>query len=185
MDLPPLGPVPFVPVPELFHSEETGKPFANCSMCGCELGEDGIGYLIEKGFVRDETAFEYAICFRCHQKISSELSEASMKRIAHYFGERIDLVKRREEISEQSPDDWQAWLSRCVLSGKPLGDEYQIYGQCDGGDLVLAYMPYAICGEELENIAQILSKETRDRIDDFVDDVLGVPGDGLRIPMPL
>lgn len=185
MDLPPLGPVPFVPIPEVFYSAETGQPFGKCISCNCELGGDGTAYLIEKGFVKGETAFEYAMCFGCHQGLATELSPASMKRIEHYFGERIDLVNRRKEIVERDPANWEEWISHCVLSGKPLGDEYQIYGQCDGGDLLLAYLPYAICGEELENIAQILSKETRERIDDFVDDFLGVPGSGLRIPMPL
>ncbi|MEP4077816.1 hypothetical protein [Haloferula sp.] len=185
MDLPPLGPVPFVPIPKIFHSAETDQPFDKCISCSCELGGDGTGYLIEKGFVKEETAFEYAMCFECHQKIATELSPASMKRIEHYFGERIDLEERRSEITERDPKDWEQWISRCVLSGKELGDEFQIYGQCDGGDLVLAYLPYAICGEELENIAQILSKETRGRIDEFVDDFLGVPGSGLRIPIPL
>lgn len=185
MDLPPLGPVPFVPIPKVFHSAETDMPFEKCISCDLELGDDGTEYLIEKGFVKGETAFEYAMCHACHQKISTELSPASMKRIAHYFGERIDLVKRRQAILERDPENWEDWISDCLLSGKPLGDEYQIYGQCDGGDLVLAYLPYAICGEELENIAQILSKETRGRIDEFVDDFLGVPGSGLRVPLPL
>ncbi|MGB6221482.1 hypothetical protein [Haloferula sp.] len=185
MDLPPLGPVPFVPIPKVFFSAETGRPFEKCISCRCELGEDGTAYLIEKGFHRGETAFEYAMCFDCHSQIATEISPASMKRIAHYFGERVDLVDRQKAIAARDPADWEAWISQCFLSGKPLGDEYQIYGQCDGGDLMLAYLPYAIGGEELENLAQILSKETRGRIDDFVDDFLGVPGSGLRIPMPL
>lgn len=185
MDLPPLDPVPFIPVPKIFHSEETGAPFAKCVCCDLRLAEDGTGYLIEKGFMKGETAFEYAMCFQCHRKISSELSPASMKRIEHYLGERIDPEERYREIAARDPGDWESWISRCMLSGKELGEEYQIFGQCDGGDLLLAYMPYAICGEELENLAQILSKETRDRIDGFVDDFLGVPGSGLRIPMPL
>lgn len=185
MDLPPLGPVPFVPIPEIFQSAETGRPFEECVSCGLELGADGVGYLIEKGFSKGETAFEYAMCFECHQQIATEISPASMKRIEHYFGERIDLVERHRKISERSPDRWRDRISRCVLSGKELGEEYQIYGQCDGGDLMLAYLPYAISGEELENIAQILSKETRGRIDDFVDDFLGVPGSGLKFPLPL
>jgi hypothetical protein len=185
MELPPLGPVPYIPIPEIFHSAETGEPFSKCISCACDLSEDGTAYLIEKGFVKGETAFEYAMCFLCHQGLAAELSEASKKRIQHYFEERIDLMRRHKEIVEKDPEQWRDLISRCVLSNKPLGDEFQIYGQCDGGDLMLAYLPYAICGDELENIAQILSKETKGRIDEFIDDFLGVPGSGLRIPLPL
>lgn len=185
MELPPLGPTPFVPIPKVFHSDETGAPFAKCVICDSPLGDDGTGYLIEKGFLKGETVFEYAMCFNCHGELASELSEASMKRIEHYFDERVDLHERHRELSERAPGEWEPWISQCLLSGQPLGDEYQIFAVCDGGDLMLAYLPYAICASELENIAQILSKETRKSIDGFVDDYLGVPGDGLRIPVPL
>ncbi|WP_193212605.1 hypothetical protein [Luteolibacter marinus] len=183
MDLPPLDDVPFVPVPGMLFSDETGAPFEKCCICSGHLLADGTGYLIEKGFHRGETAFEYAICFDCHGRIKSELSQASLKRVEHYFDERVDMVARRRGLIAAAPDDPAPWFSKCLLSGDDLGDEYQVFAQCDGGDLLFGYLPYAIGGRELENLAQILSKETRERLDDFIDDVLGVPGDGLRLPV--
>lgn len=183
MDLPPPQDIDWTTVPRTFHSEETGERFAACSVCGRALLEEGTQYLIEKGFRKGETTFEYALCLGCCESMRGELSEASLKRIEHYFGERVDLVAHRERMMREHRGDCDAWLDRCLLSGGELGDEYQIYAQCDGGDLLFAYAPYAISGKEIENLGQVLSKETRERLDDFIDDVLGVPGDGLKLPM--
>jgi len=183
MDLPQPERVPWAPIPKILHSEETGEPFERCSVCGGDLLDEGTGYLIEKGRVKGETAFEYAICFGCHDGIRQELSEASQRRIEHYFGERVDLVERQRRMSVEHPADWEAHVSHCILSGEPLGEEYQLMAQCDGGDVIFAYLPYAINASELENLRQVLSRETRERLDDFVADVLGVPGDGQRLPV--
>lgn len=185
MDLPPLSGVNWLPVPERLHSDETGRPFESCSVCGGRVIDEGTPYLIEKGVLRGETIYEYAMCFECRASMQSELSESSRKRIEHYFDERVDLVERHRKLNREHPDSVEPWLSTCLLSGKDLGDEYQLFAQCDGPDLVFAYLPYAICGSEIENIQQILSKETRERLDDFVDEVLGVPGDGLKLPVLL
>lgn len=183
MDLPPLHDIDWTPVPRIFHSEETGEPFEQCSVCGRRLLEDGTQYLVEKGFRKRETIFEYALCLACCESMREELSEASLKRIDHYFGERVDFAAHRERLMREHRGDWRAWLDRCLLGGGELGEEYQIYGHCDGGDLLFAYAPYAISGAELENLGQVLSRETRERLDDFIDDVLGIPGDGLKLPL--
>ena len=177
----------FIPVPEEFQSFEKGAPFSTCSMCHGHLLEDGTQYIIEKGYNRGETSFEYALCMECREKLMKGLSVKSLQLIEHYFDERVDLAARRARLIQSDPDDHRPWISQCVLSGTPLrrDSEYQFCGVCDGPHLLFAYLPYAICGEEVHSLCARLSRQTRDRIDQFVEDVLGVPGGSIDIPMVL
>ena len=56
------------PIPSLFWSDITCKPFENCIKCERYLLEEGTLYLIEKaiksyvGFDATSTVFEYAMC---------------------------------------------------------------------------------------------------------------------------
>lgn len=186
MDLPELPPIDkFKPVPSEFHSFELDGVFENCCMCDTYLLEDGVQYIIEKAFSNKETVFEYAMCFKCREKFNEELSSQSLKLIEHYFDERIDFAARRQKLMQLPGVDHQAWVNTCLLSGKTIQpeSEYQIYAQCDGPDLLFTYMPYAISGEEIESLSKSISKETRERLDDFIDDVLGVPGAHLDISL--
>lgn len=184
MDLPDIPIIDkFKPVPEEFHSFETGEPFERCCICDTFLLDDNTGYLIEKAFNKNETIFEYAMCYPCRDNLCSELSPASLKLIEHYFDERVDMLARRNKLITLPGLDHRPWINHCVLSGKAIqaSSEYQIYGQCDGGDLLFTYLPYAICGEEIDSLSKSLSKKTRDRLDEFIDDVLGIPGAHIDI----
>lgn len=175
----------YIPIPEEFHSFETGKPFESCFSCQRPLLKDGTQYLIEKAFNRRETIFEYALCLDCRREWSTELSRQSLKLIEHYFDERVDLVTRRKRLLKSHPRDHRPWISTCVLSNEPCTpeSEFQIFGIFDGGDLLFTYMPYAVSGKEIEALCQNLSKKTRDRMDAFVDDVLGIPGGHIDLPV--
>jgi hypothetical protein len=187
MDLPDLENVPAIPIPPEFHSFELEGLFRHCAVCNRNLLEDGVQYTIEKAFARGETIFEYAMCFDCVEKMRDELSLQSRKRIEHYFDERVDLAERRTNLLKfPILPNAKLWLNNCVLSGRlirPESDEYQIYAHCDGGDLLFAYAPYSISGKTMDDIEKLLSEKTRDRLDDFIDEVLGIPGShqGLRV----
>ncbi len=186
MDLPELDiGHDYIPAPAEYHSFELDGPFEKCAVCSCDLRQDGTQHVIEKAFNKGETIFEYAMCMQCRMNLNCELSRQSLKLVEHYFDERVDLVARRKLLLDAHKHDHHPWLSHCILSGEPLDPdgEYQIYGQFDGPDLLFAYAPYAISGEEIEGILKCLSKKTRDRIDDFVDDVLGIPGGHVDLPV--
>lgn len=164
-DLPPE------PVPAVFHSFETEGPFRECGWCGQGFGEDGL-HLIEKAFQRGETVYEYALCQACHERIRSELSDESKQRMEAYLQQAI------EDLAPTADP-----LGQCLFSGRPLGDEYLIVGMF-AGRWRHAQMPcFAISGEEMQKMAELLSASTRRRLDEFVDDVLGVPG--LSDPLPV
>lgn len=175
----------FIPAPPEYHSFEHDGPFEHCAVCNRDLRDDGTQYLIEKAFRKGETIFEYAMCLPCRMRLNCELSQQSLKLVEHYFDERVDLVARRRRLLDAHGHDHRAWISHCILSGEPIlpGEEHQIYGQFDGPDLLFAYSPYAISGREIEGLMQCLSKKTRDRIDSFVDEVLGIPGGHVDLPI--
>lgn len=160
-----------MPIPEAFHSFESGRAFDCCSVCTSAFGET-VPYVIEKGFLKGETIYEVAICLDCRGSIRGELSEESKQRIESHLMDRMRF--------RSFPDEP---LSRCVLSDAPLGDEYVICGVFLGGSMSPDMPPFAISAEEMEKMDGLLSKPTRERLDDFVDDVLGIPGLGNPVPI--
>lgn len=191
MDLPLLDHVDFIPIPPLFHSVQHGRPFERCIDCNEELLIDGVGYVIEKCFRRGDVIFEYALCLDCHECIADDISKESRRRIDAHIGERIDHVARRNELIERAPTDVDAWLDRCLLTKKPIDQcaEYRLIAECDGPDLMFAYMPFMLSGDAMEDLMRLLSKTTKDTLEDFTGRCLGMPpefmtpSDQPRLPM--
>ncbi|WP_066833642.1 hypothetical protein [Rufibacter ruber] len=185
MDLPPLQlSHEFLPVPALFYSSETGQPFRHCLTCDGHLLQDGTPYLVEKairnypGAGLQDVIFEYAMCLTCAQQLREELSVDSRTRIDAYFSENVNLVARREALlSLPDPLRLENWLSHCLITGTSLErcTEYQLFAQCDGGDLLFGYMPYVISGEAMEEIQELISPHTREILDNFMDTHFGLP----------
>ena len=173
----------FVPVPEIFHSEETRKPFDRCIDCGRFLLDDGTQYMIEKafrsykGFDARDTVFEYALCLECRERLAETLSSESKARIEAYFANHTDLVRRREDLIRGERLTVEAWLERCVVSGEPIREmeEFQILCQCDGPDMLFGYVPYAIGGAAIDEVVNLLSNATIDQLNGFSDEHLGIP----------
>jgi hypothetical protein len=178
MDAPDLGPIDeYIPIPKEFWSFAGDSPFEHCMVCNKTLQEDGSLYLIEKAYKKSEVVFEYAICIDCHLNLRKELSQQSLRLIDHFFDEHVDLVKRRKGLIESYDEEISPWLSHCLITGKPASEceEYQIMTLCDGEDLLFTYIPCLISGKAMEAIQGILSKKTRDRLDGFVEEFLGLP----------
>lgn len=170
-----------VPIPETFHSFQHEGLFEHCLVCNRYLLDSGTMYLVEKAFKHKEVLFEYAICVGCRMKLQEEISKPSQRAVEHYFGEHVDLVQRRQHLHDHAHGDLDAWIGRCVITDKPqdVAREFQVLTLCDGREMVYGYLPYMICGEAMRGISGVLSKQTKDRLDDFVDEYLGLPP-GIR-----
>ena len=170
------------PVPKVFWSDLTGKPFENCIMCEKYLLNDGTLYMIEKAFksyntdAADSTIFEYAICLECADKMQSKLSQESRLKMDAYYQERVDLFERRKKL-EEVENNLGDRIGECLLLQQPAakGGEYQIYAQCDGKDMVYLDMPFMICGEAVDELIQLMSNETLDELNGFMNDLTGGP----------
>ena len=166
----------FIPLPAEFHSFTEEGPFTKCTLCEEPLLEDGTPHLIHKAFHRSEVIFEYAMCLPCRAKMQEELSTESLERINQYM-DQFHIEDRNEQLLEEYGTEVAPWISHCLISGKPIEgeDEYHYYAFCDGQDLVFNGLPMALAGGVDEELNELLSQKTRDRLDGFVDEQFGLP----------
>jgi hypothetical protein len=173
----------YIEIPSVFYCQATQKPFEECLVCKTNLLKADSQYVIEKairqypGFSAKDVVSEYAICLDCNNKMQDTLSGHSKKLINDYFNQRVDLAGRRQRLLREKGTNLQAWLSNCLIYDTPQQhtSEYQIYAQCAGNYLLFTVMPFMISGRAIEEIADQLSAETKDVLDDFIDQHFGLP----------
>lgn len=167
----------------MFYSDANSTLFERCLGCDVFLLEDGRQYIIEKayrryaGYSTQDTVFEYAMCFDCFVSLQEAMSETSMHRVRAYFDRHVDLFERRKILLNKPEIQFEDWMDRCLVKGTPVEglEEYQIFGHCDGKDLLFTLFPYAIGGEAINEISLLLSNKTLGEIDGFMDDHFGFP----------
>lgn len=173
-------PEPDMIIPKLLWSFETGEPFHRCLMCHVDLIKNSALYFINKCFQDEETIFEIAICFQCHQKLRSELSESSLNRIQNYLEEfSVD-----EWILQQKPaPSFHDQIQNCLIKKRPPKpkEETQIIAYCMGSSLIRNIPAMMLTWEAVQDIEKLLSKSTRDVMDNFTETYLG-PTSGSRRP---
>jgi len=168
-------------IPPVFYSEEKESIFRSCTFCQKELIQSNSHYFVEKAFksypvkgVKD-IIFEYAICASCHQQMHSQLSESSRKAINNFFQEN-----RKPQIltSEQSYDP-NNYLKYCSLSNAKTQEleEYQIIGEFQGDKIILSGLPIVLSGAIMDEVQELLSPETKEELDDFMDQITDLPPD--------
>lgn len=170
----------FVDIPKSFYSYSSGLPFDRCIDCDKYLLNEGTEYFIEKairqydGFSAQDVIFEYAICAECTDTVKKSISQHSMLAIEQYFIENID-INERMKIMNANPKAPEQWINQCLVSQQSISEatEYQVFAQCNGTSLNLTHMPYMVSGIILDQIQEILSPETRDELNDFMDRNLG------------
>ncbi|MEO0444706.1 MAG: hypothetical protein AAF191_01380 [Verrucomicrobiota bacterium] len=177
----------YVPIPECFHSFLQDGLFTHCSMCEGYLLNDGTPYLIEKAIERDEVTFEYALCFRCQAVLAEDYSEGSLRVLSQFFAEHVK-ADRKKSLLDAHGLVVEPWIADCVIcqAGWNGASWKQLIALCDGPDLLFHdAFPIMLCGREVERIYHLLSKKTKDRLDDFFDEVIGRPTDTVNLPVLL
>ena len=164
------------PIDKVFYPFDSDKPFNSCTMCQTNFEED-TDFLIEKAVKGNDVIFELAMCLPCAENMRKQLSKDSLKRIEDYMSV-VDFEKRDSHFLETQSDHIEDYIGNCLVSGKPIGtnDEHQIYAYCQGKEMIYSVLPYAISGEVMEDIQELLSPETRREMDDFMDQYL-IPDD--------
>lgn len=154
------------PIHQAFFNSETQQPFTVCLMCNNELKDTQ--YVIEKAFKKHpghnitEVIFEYAMCVHCATKMHLELSEESRKRIEAYMA-AVPKGRRNYSSIEDA-------ISHCAIKNSSLDEatEYSIYCLCNGNEMLVGDLPYALSGEVQDEIMQLLSAKSLDILDDFI-----------------
>ena len=159
-------------IPKEFYSFETNQPFERCIECNKYLLDNDTEYIIEKavrnyeGYKATDTVFDYAICMDCAEKMRNEISQESWHQMMTYFQQNIDLAYRME-MQHLSPNES---LKSCMIKKTKMEEcsEYQIYAHCKGNQLNMDNPPYLLSGEVIEELLPLLSDETIDEMNGFM-----------------
>lgn len=188
-------------IPTSLHSLKDG-PFTKCLICDVDLIDSSVRYYVERIFRGTEPIVEYAMCLKCHEAICSELSKESMEAI-HDIYQGIDFMTRCDRLRpliRESADpasihaafydelrldvDINPWLDTCYLTEKPRVEcsGYQYVAMCRGESLELGVVPIMLSNDAVEDIMKVMSKSTRERLDDFIGDHFGMPPEYCENP---
>lgn len=164
----------FAAIPKIFQKSDGGLLDA-CIMCNQNLHSPAQDYLIEKALrvyselKKTEVIFEYAICFACAEAMRNELSTESKQRIEAYFAERVNPEQRLNMLHPKRAPLKQ-WISNCLINQSSIkkATEYSVYAHAYGKKMVYDFFPYAISGEVMEEVNELLSAHSRQVLDDFI-----------------
>ena len=164
------------PINKIFYPFDSEEPFQSCTMCQTKFEED-TDFLIEKAIKGNDVIFELAICLPCAEDMRKQLSADSLKKIEAYMS-AVDFEGRAQHFVETQSDQIEDFIGNCLVSGEKIDpkEEHQIYAYCQGGEMIYTAMPYAMSGAVMEEIQELLSPETKQEMDDFMDQYL-IPDD--------
>ena len=176
-----------LPIPPLFCKSDVKTPFDSCQMCSCSL--DNKRYLIEKAIRNyaslntSEVIFEYAMCLECAGKMRMELSTESRSNIEKYFLNNVNQSEFQNRMGNTSTDDVNKLVSKCIVKNTDINDarEYSIYALCEGNQIVLGELPYALSGECMDEMTELLSAKSLDILDDFIGNHFSGPPEVMDI----
>ena len=130
-----------------------------------------------KKFNTRDTLWELAICTRCGTRGTANYSQESMERIAHYFTSRVDWEARRERLKPGAPENFNEWIEKCELTGTKMEDCTDFKMSCDAFGTMLSFtnLPMIISLKAVEEIDALLSAQTREEMEGFLDQFPLVP----------
>jgi len=161
-------------IPKIFHKADGGL-LDECIMCNRNVLNPACDYLIEKAvraypeIKKTEVIIEYAMCMPCAEAMRNELSVESRQRIEAYFKQYVDPNKRQALLTPKRAV-FKNWIDNCLVKGTPIKKsmEYSLYAHGYGKKMVYDFFPYAISGEVMEEVNNLLSEKTREVLDDFI-----------------
>lgn len=179
----------FTPVPKLFWSEYSEGPFANCVDCERPLEESDF-YLIQKCYVGGEPVFEFAICGGCRSSVSAQCSEETNRAVHQFLMEHLLKRERDFEYLTEVDDALKRCLDECIVCCKARSEcyRYNVGGLFRSADLVVQLSPQAqsplmICENCEASMSRLVSQQTRDTWDRFVQEKFdGPPGINIDTP---
>lgn len=171
-----------IPISDILKDSITKEYLRECLLCKRDVLQLNLPYVIEKAIKRfpelevEQTIFEYCMCRECHMKGYNELSKESRDSVKQYFLDRQRQVSNRLEESFDM-ENLETLFDRCLISDTPKTElqEYQLYAHCQGTDVRLEQGAFMMSGLVIAELAELLSKKTRDHLDDFMDNNFGLP----------
>lgn len=164
------------PIHKAFYPFDSVLPFQKCTMCSTDLMQCE-NYMIEKAVKGLDVIFEIAVCMSCAMDMQKKVSEDSLQKMQGFMAE-VDFEARLIENHKKENFYIEEYLSHCIITGKeiPPCAEHQIYAHCSRDQMFVGIFPYAISGQKLDELQELISAETRQEMDDFMDTYL-IPDD--------
>lgn len=164
------------PIHKTFYPFDSEEPFQECTMCKTDLMICE-NYMIEKAIKGSDVLFEIAMCVPCALKMQKKMSVESIANMERFM-KNVDFEERLMDNADKEEFYIEEYLSHCLISGKeiPPGAEHQIYAHCSMDQMYVGVFPYAISGEKLDEMQEQLSAQTKQEMDDFMDQYL-IPDD--------
>jgi len=177
-------------IPKTFWSEYTDAAFSSCINCNRDLlgsttAESGCQYMVQKVIVRSESVFEFAMCAECAVSMHYEMSEESRTALSQYLSTAKLMASGPKVPPEDQPVEIECWIAACRMCGSPREEcpRHTLIGHFLGNSIVIAQVPLLICETCELSVSELVSSETRDRWDQFVEDNFDGPP-GLEIDTP-
>lgn len=170
-----------IDIPRRFYSDVTDMPFSSCNVCGVDLLNSDVQYVIEKavknydGHEFSSTIYELAICLKCHTKMQQSMSKESINNIQSYHADIMAKKGNQPIMIDMSNFDLDTWLSKCFFHGGEISEmkEYQVVGQFKGNKMIMNTPPLIIGEEAMAEMAGLLSDKTTDEMNGFKEKFLG------------
>ena len=168
----------FQDIPSEFYCDSNDSVFEECTFCRKNLLTCSEAYMIEKSFKinpkngKKNTVFEYAICMSCNLKKMNAMSSESVSNIKSYMQENFS-----QEDWELKTNSGVNLFEKCAVTGKNVEElsEYNIIGQFFSNKMVMGHFPILLSPSIGEEIQELLSQETKDEFDDFMNTINDVP----------
>lgn len=171
-----------LPITDVLKNSLNGDYLQTCIHCKTKVLENNTTYSIEKVIKRfpsldvEETLFEYCLCSNCGSQAWTELSEHSRQSMLHYFNSKQDrLTQHLEKLQEATA--LEDCFQHCLFTDIPKNqtETYQLIAHCRGTDVLLYKGAFMISDKAAEILTDLLSTETKEFLDDFIDDNFGLP----------
>lgn len=174
----------YMPIPGDFYSFDTDAPFEACLVCKAPLLSGQVDYFIEKaiknypGHDVSDVVYEYALCSHCAQDMNEKMSVTSLLNLQTYFsGNESFMAKINHHNSHWQDFEGSPLSENCAMTGVHKAElaEYMIYGHFKGDQMIKSTMPFLLSGKVMDDVADLLSNETIDALDDFMGEYFGGP----------
>ena len=166
--------------------DENGNLHANCRVCKIYLLDDSTQYYLEKVVRRvpelevEQVLFEFAVCSSCLTQLRKSLSKESKLAMENFFKIKItETFSARPSVNPYTTFDEK----RCLITGQAAAEfeTYQMAALCQGTKLHPQQPPMLIGDSVIEESSKLLSAETRDELNNFLNNNFGWPPEFAKL----
>ena len=170
-------------IPARFQSTFRGEVFQECDLCGKELRQEGMKYMIGKYYQDGQLKQESCLCFDCRGEIRQGYSKESEQIMGAFFSkekkhERLDWASN---LKKARLEKMIAACLQCGRSKEEVGNYFE-YGLCVADRFLFYLHPYLHCEECIGQMVMSLSDQTNQFRERYYAQYYGLPpSDGLKV----